>query len=197
MMLNIFSCVCCHLYVFFGKMSIQVLFSLLGRLFRVFWWGSCMISQFLNIGDEFKTLLVQEFPGSPVVRTRCFQCHDPGSVSGWGTKIPQAEWFGQKTNKKSCGHNLVLKLPICNLWSPPSLPALHFTDDKAEAQRGLVTFPGLHRSLLGKPWVQEACLVLLAQDSRFVGWAQGLNKQFSNASHVSLVCTDMRFTNTS
>ena len=59
-----------------------------------------MISQFLNIGDEFKTLLVQEFPGSPVVRTRCFQCHDPGSVSGWGTKIPQAEWFGQKTNKQ-------------------------------------------------------------------------------------------------
>ena len=68
----------------------------------------------------------------------------------------------KQTNKKSCGHNLILKLPICNLWSPPSLPALHFTDDRAEAQRGLVTCPGLHRSLLGKPWVQEACLVLLA-----------------------------------
>ena len=100
MILNIFSCVCCHLYVFFEKMSIQVLFSLLGRLFGVFWWGSCMISQFLNIGDEFKTLLVQEFRGSPVVRSWCFHCCDPGSVPGWGTKIPQAEQFGQKTNKQ-------------------------------------------------------------------------------------------------
>ena len=77
-------------------MSIQVLLSLLGRLFGFFFFFfdeivSCRISQFLNIGDKFKTLLVQEFPGSPVVRTQRLHCHDPGSVSGWGTKIPQAE----------------------------------------------------------------------------------------------------------
>ena len=66
-----------------------------GKVVRVFFFFdeivSCRISQFLNIGAKFKTLLVQEFPGSPVVRTRRLHCHDPGSVSGWGTKIPQAE----------------------------------------------------------------------------------------------------------
>ena len=30
-----------------------------------------------------------EFPGSPVVRTRCFHCWGPGSVPGGGTRIPQ------------------------------------------------------------------------------------------------------------
>ena len=29
-----------------------------------------------------------EFPGGPVVRTPCFDCWDPGSIPGQGTKIP-------------------------------------------------------------------------------------------------------------
>ena len=37
-----------------------------------------------------------EFPGSPVVRTRHFHCWGPGSIPGWGTKIPQAAQSGQK-----------------------------------------------------------------------------------------------------
>ena len=31
-----------------------------------------------------------EFPGSPVVRTQHFHCQGLGSISGWGTKVPQA-----------------------------------------------------------------------------------------------------------
>ena len=41
----------------------------------------------------------REFPGSPVVRTRCFHCRGLGSIPGWGTKIPQAAQHGQKTPK--------------------------------------------------------------------------------------------------
>ena len=37
-----------------------------------------------------------EFPGGPVVRTPDLTAEDPGSVPGWGTKIPQAEQQGQK-----------------------------------------------------------------------------------------------------
>ena len=42
-----------------------------------------------------------EFPGSPVVKTRCFHCQGPGSIAGRGTKIPQATQHGQKEKKKS------------------------------------------------------------------------------------------------
>ena len=42
----------------------------------------------------------REFPGSPVVRTRCFHCCDSGSIPGWGIKIPQTMWQGQKKKKK-------------------------------------------------------------------------------------------------
>ena len=45
-----------------------------------------------------------EFPGSPVVSTRCFQCQGPGWIPGQGTKIPQAMWHGQKKKKKKI-HN--------------------------------------------------------------------------------------------
>ena len=37
-----------------------------------------------------------EFPGGLVVRTQHFPCCGPGSIPGWGTKIPQAVWHGQK-----------------------------------------------------------------------------------------------------
>ena len=41
-----------------------------------------------------------EFPGGPVVRTQCFDCRGPGSILGWGTKIPQAAPHTQKKNRK-------------------------------------------------------------------------------------------------
>ena len=41
---------------------------------------------------------LREFPGSPVVRTQCFHCRDPGSIPGRETKIPQAVLCGQKKN---------------------------------------------------------------------------------------------------
>ena len=45
---------------------------------------------------KFKFLyLRREFPGGPVVRTRCSHCHGLGSISGWGNKIPQATQHGQ------------------------------------------------------------------------------------------------------
>ena len=43
---------------------------------------------------------IQEFPGSPVVRTQCFCCWSPGSVPGQGTKIPHAVRYDQKKKKK-------------------------------------------------------------------------------------------------
>ena len=42
---------------------------------------------------------MSEFPGGPVVRTRCFHCWGPGSVSGQGAKILQATEHGQKKKK--------------------------------------------------------------------------------------------------
>ena len=57
MMLSIFSCVRVgHPDVFLGK-SIQVLCPFLMRLFVFFGCGSCVISQSLNVGNEFKTPL--------------------------------------------------------------------------------------------------------------------------------------------
>ena len=35
-----------------------------------------------------------EVSGSSVVRTRCFHCWGLDSVSGWGTKVLQAVWYG-------------------------------------------------------------------------------------------------------
>ena len=47
-------------------------------------------------------MYVREFPGGPVVRTQRFYCRGPGSTPGGGTKIPQAEWRGQKQTKNVC-----------------------------------------------------------------------------------------------
>ena len=38
---------------------------------------------------------------SPLVRTQHFHRSGLGSVPGWGTKMPQASWRGQKEKKKS------------------------------------------------------------------------------------------------
>jgi len=43
----------------------------------------------------------REFPGSPVVKTRCFHCQDLGSISGWRTKIPHSTAKKGKKKKKS------------------------------------------------------------------------------------------------
>ena len=40
-------------------------------------------------------MLLQDFPGGPVVRTLCFHCRGMGSIPGWGIKILQAMWCGQ------------------------------------------------------------------------------------------------------
>ena len=51
-----------------------------------------------------------ELPGSPVVRTQHFHCLGLGSISGRGTKIPQALQHGKKKktkNTKSILSNLV------------------------------------------------------------------------------------------
>ena len=49
----------------------------------------------------------REFPGSPVVKTRCFHCQDLGSISGWRTKIPQATQHSQKRKKKKVNSRLL------------------------------------------------------------------------------------------
>ena len=36
-----------------------------------------------------------------MVRTWRFHCHGPGSIPGWGTKIPQATGHGQKKKKEN------------------------------------------------------------------------------------------------
>ena len=38
----------------------------------------------------------RKFPGSPVVRTLCFDSPGPGLIPGWGTKVPQASQHGQQ-----------------------------------------------------------------------------------------------------
>ena len=46
-------------------------------------------------------MLAWEFPGGPGVRTQCFHCGSPGSISGQGIKILQAWQCGKKKKKKS------------------------------------------------------------------------------------------------
>ena len=51
----------------------------------------------------FNKRLKWEFLGSPVIRTQSFHCQDPSSISGWGTKIPQAAQFSQKKKSLKSG----------------------------------------------------------------------------------------------
>ena len=50
------------------------------------WWG-------------FKTVLSWDFPGSPVVKTLCFQHRGHGLDPWLGTKLLYAVWHGRKQNK--------------------------------------------------------------------------------------------------
>ena len=46
--------------------------------------------------------MVWEFPGSPVVRTLCLHLAEAVcSIPGWGTKILQTVWLGQKKKKEN------------------------------------------------------------------------------------------------
>jgi len=47
-----------------------------------------------------KTSKVRELLGGSLVRTQRFHRRDPGSISGWGTKIWLAAWYSQEKNKK-------------------------------------------------------------------------------------------------
>ena len=42
----------------------------------------------------------QEFAGCPVVRTLCYHSDGPGSISGWGTKIPQVMQHSQEKKRE-------------------------------------------------------------------------------------------------
>ena len=42
----------------------------------------------------------RKFHSGPVVRTLLFHYHSPGSIPGWGTKIPQAPRCSQTEKKK-------------------------------------------------------------------------------------------------
>ena len=44
--------------------------------------------------------IFQEFPGGPVITTLCSHCRDLGSISGWGTNIPQALRLSKREKKK-------------------------------------------------------------------------------------------------
>ena len=44
--------------------------------------------------------LLKDFPGTPVVKTPCFQCRGVGSIPGQGTKIPHAMQYVAKKEKK-------------------------------------------------------------------------------------------------
>ena len=45
-------------------------------------------------------MVQREFPSGLGVKMWHFHCRGPGLIPGWGTKIPQAEWCGQKKKKK-------------------------------------------------------------------------------------------------
>ena len=52
---------------------------------------------------------LREFPGSPVVRIRCFHCDDLGSIPCGGSKILQALLQGPKIKESSGTKSLLFK----------------------------------------------------------------------------------------
>ena len=59
----------------------------------------------------------REFPGGPEVSIWGFHCCGLGPIPGWGTKILQAAWHGQKTPfKKVAVEHFLLSSdkPSCN-----------------------------------------------------------------------------------
>ena len=48
-----------------------------------------------------KTCALWESPSSPVMRTPYFHHRGMGSISGWGTKVPQSAWRGQILKSRS------------------------------------------------------------------------------------------------
>ena len=71
----------------------------------------------LRPSDESKTCTAkhvsQEFPRSPAVQTLNFHCQGPGSIPGWGTKIPQVIRCGQKSCITSYHQAQCLSFSLC------------------------------------------------------------------------------------
>ena len=59
-----------------------------------------------------------------MVRARRFHGRGPGSIPGRGTKIPQALWHGQKTNKQDFPGGAVVKNPPANAGDTGLIPGL-------------------------------------------------------------------------
>ena len=53
-----------------------------------------------------KTHVCWDFPGSPVIKTLCFQCRGENLILGQGTKIPYAMLGSQKKKKFMAARNL-------------------------------------------------------------------------------------------
>ena len=63
----------------------------------------CKTLNVLNATELYVYLkmIFREFLGSPVVRTQHFHCRGPGSIPGWGTRIPQSHSSAGKKEKVS------------------------------------------------------------------------------------------------
>ena len=48
------------------------------------------MDNFFRDGTYKKELIVQDFPGGPVIKNPLSNARDAGSIPGWGTKIPHA-----------------------------------------------------------------------------------------------------------
>ena len=58
--------------------------------------------------QSFIRILSRKFPSGSMVRAPHIHCWSPGSIPGWGTKIPQATWHSQK--KKNLSEELQRKI---------------------------------------------------------------------------------------
>ena len=55
----------------------------------------------MTILNDIRVLTLENFPGGPMVKNLPSNTEDPGSIPGWGIKIPHAIPHGQKEKKYS------------------------------------------------------------------------------------------------
>ena len=81
--------------------------------------------------------MLREFPGGPVVMTRCFHCRGLGLIPGGETKIPQAVQWGQKKKQKSINSCYINFNPIKKrgswLWN--NLHIMRAAEEKRQRQK--------------------------------------------------------------
>ena len=53
----------------------------------------------MTILNDIRVLTLENFPGGPMVKNLPSNAEDPGSIPGWGIKIPHAIPHGQKEKK--------------------------------------------------------------------------------------------------